>query len=570
MKKTNKAKDETTAELSVQKQKKAPRKVKAVKDCNTCKNTRALTISEIRYRRLFQSAKDGILILDAETGKIIDVNPFLIELLKYSKEQFIEKAIWEIGFFKDIAANRDNFLELQQKEYVRYEDLPLETSDGRLINVEFVSNVYIENKHKVIQCNIRDITIRKKAENIQRENNSRLELAMHVANMAWWEMDISSGTVTFDKGKAEMLGYPPEIFKHYKDFMALVHPEDYDNTMNAMREHLDGKQDKYECEYRIKILSGSYKWFYDIGSIVKRDSVGVPKTITGLVINITERKLAEEELSVYRNHLEYLVNARTREFNKANESLKNEIIKKKEMEEALEQSLAKEKDLSEIKSRFISTTSHEFRTPLTTVLSSAELLQKYGERWSLEKKSGHLDRIKNSVMYLTKLLDEILTISRAETGQIKFNPEQINLKEFAKENIDESKNLTHSHKFIYSFNSKQTMFQLDPKLMKFIISNLLSNAIKYSPDGGTIELTITANSDFLNLGVKDDGIGISCDETDKIFDSFYRSKNSGNIPGTGLGLSIVKRAVDLHNGEINVKSEIGKGTTFNVVIPLCE
>jgi len=552
----------------VLKQKNAPCKVNAVKDCNTCKNTEALTISEIRYRRLFESAKDGILILDAETGKIIDVNPFLIELLKYSKEQFIEKAIWEIGFFKDIAANRENFLELQQKEYVRYEDLPLETSDGRLINVEFVSNVYIENKHKVIQCNIRDITIRKKAENIIRENNSRLELAMHVANMAWWEMDVDSGNVTFEKGKAEMLGYPPEMFKHYKDFMALVHPEDYDNTMNAMREHLDGKRDKYECEYRIKMKSGSYKWFYDIGSIVKRDSVGVPKTITGLVINVTERKLAEEELSVYRNHLEYLVSARTGEFNKANESLKKEIIKEKEMEVALEHSLAKEKDLSEIKSRFISTTSHEFRTPLTAVLSSAELLQKYGEKWSLEKRSEHLERIKNSVLYLTKLLDEILTISRAETGQIKFNPEQINLMEFAKENIDESKNLTHTHKFIYSFNSKQTTFQLDPKLMKFIISNLLSNAIKYSPDGGTIELTITANSDFLNLGVKDEGIGISCDETNRIFDSFYRSKNSDNIPGTGLGLSIVKRAVDLHNGEINVESVIGKGTTFNVVIPI--
>ncbi|MCF8241769.1 MAG: PAS domain S-box protein [Melioribacteraceae bacterium] len=125
----------------------------------------ALTILETRYRRLFESAKDGILILDAENGKIIDVNPFLCELLAYSKDKFIDKELWQIGFFDDIAANKEKFLELQQKEYVRYEDLPLETSDGRRINVEFVSNVYKVNRNEVIQCNIRDITERIQTKN---------------------------------------------------------------------------------------------------------------------------------------------------------------------------------------------------------------------------------------------------------------------------------------------------------------------------------------------------------------------------------------------------------------------
>ena len=115
-----------------------------------------LAISETRYRRLFESAKDGILILDADTGKILDVNPFLIEMLGYSKKEFIEKAIWEIGLFKDIIANREKFSELQMKEIVRYENLPIESAGGRKINVEFVSNVYSEDNHKVIQCNIRE------------------------------------------------------------------------------------------------------------------------------------------------------------------------------------------------------------------------------------------------------------------------------------------------------------------------------------------------------------------------------------------------------------------------------
>ncbi len=134
----------------------------------------SLTISETRYRRLFESAKDGILILDAETGKIMDVNPFLVGLLGYSQEQFIEKAIWEIGFLKDIVANQDKFSELQQKEFVRYENLPLETSDGRKINVEFISNVYLIANSKVIQCVIRDITERKQMEEALFQSKEKL------------------------------------------------------------------------------------------------------------------------------------------------------------------------------------------------------------------------------------------------------------------------------------------------------------------------------------------------------------------------------------------------------------
>jgi PAS domain S-box-containing protein len=135
----------------------------------------ALQESELRYRRLFESAKDGILILDAETGMIVDVNPCLIELLGFSHEQFTGKSVWELGAFKDIVANRDKFLELQRNEFIRYEDLPLETADGRKIEVEFVSNIYKMDRRKVIQYNIRDITERKKAENEIKKLNAGLE-----------------------------------------------------------------------------------------------------------------------------------------------------------------------------------------------------------------------------------------------------------------------------------------------------------------------------------------------------------------------------------------------------------
>lgn len=137
--------------------------------------------SELRYRRLFESAKDGILILDAESGMIVDVNPFLVELLGFSHENFLGKKIWELGFFKDIAANEAHFAELRAKEYVRYEDLPLETAEGRKIDVEFVSNVYLVNAHKVIQCNIRDITARKRAEESLRKSEERFRLVQELS-----------------------------------------------------------------------------------------------------------------------------------------------------------------------------------------------------------------------------------------------------------------------------------------------------------------------------------------------------------------------------------------------------
>ena len=123
-----------------------------------------LVASELRYRRLFETAKDGILILDAVSGMVVDVNPFLIELLGFPREAFLGKAIWDLGFFRDIIANRENFEELQRNEYIRYEDKPLKTADGRQVDVEFVSNAYLVNGGKVIQCNIRDITERKMAE----------------------------------------------------------------------------------------------------------------------------------------------------------------------------------------------------------------------------------------------------------------------------------------------------------------------------------------------------------------------------------------------------------------------
>ncbi|MGA2105471.1 MAG: histidine kinase dimerization/phosphoacceptor domain -containing protein [Methanoregula sp.] len=188
--------------------------------------------SEIRYRRLFETAQDGILILDAETGQIVDANPFLIDLLGFSREQFLGKKIWEIGLFKDIVANKDNFEELQRKEYIRYEDMPLETADGRYIAVEFVSNVYVVNNKKVIQCNIRDITDRKKlAKIIEASLADKETLLKEIHHRVKNNLQIISSLLNLQIRKTD----DPKIIEILKDSqarvlsMALVHEHLYES-----------------------------------------------------------------------------------------------------------------------------------------------------------------------------------------------------------------------------------------------------------------------------------------------------------------------------------------------------
>jgi PAS domain S-box-containing protein len=170
----------------------------AIEDITERKWAEALRTSEIRYRRLFESAKDGIIILDAETGMIVDANPFLIEMLGYSKEQFLGKSIWEMGLLKGIVTNKDKFMELQRQEYVRYEDLPLKTADGRRIEVEFVSNVYVVDHQKVIQCNIRDITERKQMEHKLNEAYQKIKTHTKELEMINENLDSFAYSVSHD------------------------------------------------------------------------------------------------------------------------------------------------------------------------------------------------------------------------------------------------------------------------------------------------------------------------------------------------------------------------------------
>jgi PAS domain S-box-containing protein len=251
----------------------------------------ALEISETRYRRLFETAQDGILILDADTGQISDVNPFLVQMLGYSHEDFSGRKLWEIGAFKDIEASRAAFSELQARGYVRYEDLPLQTRDGRSMAVEFVSNVYLVDHHKVIQCNIRDITERKKAEEKLRIREERYRSYIEVTGQLAWTTNADGEVVEDIPVWRNYTGQSEEETKG-AGWAKALHPDDVKHTMEVWNSAVATKN-AYEVEYRIRRFDGVYRHFWvHAVPVVKED--GNIREWVGACIDITERKQIED------------------------------------------------------------------------------------------------------------------------------------------------------------------------------------------------------------------------------------------------------------------------------------
>ncbi|HLA86566.1 MAG TPA: PAS domain S-box protein [Anaerolineales bacterium] len=253
-----------------------------------------LLASEVRYRRLFEAAKDGILILDAGTGEIVDVNPFLIELLGYSHTEFLGKQLWEIGLFKDIVANKSAFLKLQEQRYVRYENLPLETKDGRSIWVEFVSNVYEAGDTRVVQCNIRNITERKRAEEMLKESEERFQNAFEYAAIGKALVAPNGRWIRVNRALVEMLGYSREELLTMT-FQDITHPDDLETDLVYVRQMLAGEIQTYQMEKRYLHKQGRVVCALLSVSLV-RGKENEPLHFISQIQDITERRQAVEAL----------------------------------------------------------------------------------------------------------------------------------------------------------------------------------------------------------------------------------------------------------------------------------
>jgi PAS domain S-box-containing protein len=298
--------------------------------------------------------------------------------------------------------------------------------------------------------------------------------------------------------------------------------------------------------------------------------------VVSFVIDITERKKKDNELreanellkktsfqlSKLNQDLEQKVQERTLELA---EMIRKLTESKKEVDTALE----KERELNNLKSRFISTASHEFRTPLATIMSSVSLTGKYAESMDKNNMFKHIDRVKNSVNHLTDILNDFLSLDKLEEGAVLANPEYLGLNELISTIADEIKSIAKAGQRIgFTGLLDNDQIFIDKRILKNIMFNLISNAIKYSNENTNIDIKLSRDANSLTIEIKDQGIGIPLEDQAHIFERFYRANNSGNMQGTGLGLNIVKKYVEILKGDIQFKSVPEKGTKFTLKFPI--
>ncbi|MUL36848.1 ATP-binding protein [Gloeocapsopsis dulcis] len=362
-----------------------------------------------------------------------------------------------------------------------------------------------------------------------RESEERYALAIRGANDGIWDWNLKTNTVYFSSGWKAMLGYQDhQIGDRIDEWFNRIHPDEQEHVRKQFAAHLEGNTPNFKSEHRMLHQDGTYRWMCSRGLAVW-NAEGNACRLVGSQKDISERKWAEEE-----------------------------ILK----------ALEKEKELSELKSRFVSMVSHEFRTPLTTILSSIELLEYYSAQLTEKEKLDFMTQIRTAVQRMTQLLDDVLAINKAEAGKLDFNPVPVALDTFCRTLVKEMQ-LNNGTNHVISFTSQCQYLTvcMDEKLLRHIFTNLLSNAVKYSPQGSTIHFEVSCQNEEAIFQVKDEGIGIPPEEQEQLFEPFHRAKNVGSIPGTGLGLSIVKRLTKLHGGRITVASQVGVGTTFIVTLP---
>ncbi|MBD2343069.1 PAS domain S-box protein [Anabaena subtropica] len=483
--------------------------------------------------RAIDASSNGIIIADASTpsGPIIYVNPAFERMTGYSSDEVIGQ---NFRLFQSADIDQPGLRKLSaamQAGKACTVVLRNYRKNGSLLWNELnISPVYDNGGQLTHYISIQtDITERKQAETALLVSQQRLQYLLTSSPGVIYTCKTFGNfdTIFISDNITTMTGYEAHEFTENSGFWSShIHPEDASFVLNKLSHVLE--QGSYKLEYRFLHKDGTYHWLYDQGLVVQDDTAN-PVEIVGYLIDITDRKQLEEYLKV---------------------------------------ALEKEKELSELKSRFVSMTSHEFRTPLSTILSSSELLEHYRHKWTEEKQLTHLHRIQVAVKRMTEMLDDILIIGKAEAGKLELVTTSFDVVTYCRNLIEEIQ-LNLSNQQVYFTSEHESMpCCMDEKLLGHILTNLISNAIKYSPSKSDVRVVFYCRDGRAVFEIHDWGIGISPEDITHLFESFYRAKNVGNILGTGLGLAIVKKCVDIHQGEISVSSKIGIGTVFTVNLPL--
>lgn len=484
----------------------------------------SLIENESRTRAMLDLLPDLIFVMTKD-GTYIDYHAPSTAGLYVEPEVFLGRNLKTI-FPKELA---DKFLELFEisantGEMTFYEYFLHEKETGKRNYYEARILTYGE-EDKVLTI-IRDITSRKNSEKLLEESERKYrylaEYSQDIVSLhsldGTYEFVSSSIKTILGYEENELLGRMPSDIMHEEDaerFRKITPVEMYKSNPSNI----------YEIRYKHK--KGGYVWL-EVALAQIKDMDGKTIKILSASRDITMRKKAEEEITA---------------------------------------TFEKEKKLNELKLNFISTTSHEFRTPLAAILSSTELLEYYGSKWTDDKKQSHYNKIKVSVNNMTGLLNDVLTFNKSESGNVTFVRSETDMDKFCTDLIEEFKlRISPDFKVRYEYLSQKPLHNVDARLMKQALDNLLNNAAKYSGEGKNIDMIVEDESDGLTFYVYDIGIGILESDKDKLFEVFYRGKNAALIKGTGIGLPLVKRIAELHKGSISFESNVPKGTVFKLFV----
>ena len=496
------------------------------------------------FKQVFESVAEAIVVSDSK-GNIVSVNPRASDLLGYSMEEFTSMRIEDLVPEEYRSGHSEKRAEYYKSPKARVmgsgRELSAKLKDGSYLAVEISLNTFRHDGDMYAIALITDLAETKKISKKLSQLNQELEQgvarrtrelnkavqALKESQQLYVSMarNFPNGTINvFDRDLKYIFVEGQELFKFGisskmligTSYIERLSPKIAPRIEEELKKVLSGEEVTFEIDHNAEN--------YVLNAVPLYDSQGLVNQILLVEKNITEQKKSEKEIM---------------------------------------RSLEKERQLNELKSRFVSMASHEFRTPLGTILSSISLVERYQENGDVEKGNKHIQRIKNSVQTLTGILNDFLSLDKLEQGKVELRSEKFNIRELAEELCDELRTSARKELDLTFEHDGPDMVRLDPQFTRIIMLNLMSNAIKYSKQSGKVYLGIHVNH-HIELMVKDDGIGIPEQDQQHLFERFFRAQNVTNIQGTGLGLNIVKRYVDMMGGNITFESSEGQGTSFKV------
>lgn len=492
-------------------------------------------------RALFESAAEGLVVVD-DRGKIILTNPRLRELFGYAEGEMNGQPIEFLiprRFHQGHQTKRNGYL----KKPVRRSmgtgmDLWAQRKDKTEFPVEISLNHFEASGKTFVMALVTDISTRKQAERKLAELNVQLESRVQARTRELRESERLYNLIARNFPNGTINVFDRDLKYRFVEGRELY-------QMGVTSKELVGTNylDRLPAELRLTIREKLLPVFEGEGSRFEIESAGNIYELSAVPLPDEHGEVAQI-LVVEQN-----------------------VTRQRQADRDIREALDKERQLNELKSRFVSMASHEFRTPLSTILTSVSLIARYEEESQRARREKHIDRIKGSVQNLTSILNDFLSLDRLETGTVEAEPEIFGLPEFLADVAEEMQEIAKSGQHIAIVYEGKPQVCLDAKMLRNILINLISNAIKYSPENGRIEVAAENTGAMVGFSVKDQGMGIPEEDQQYMFGRFFRASNATNIGGTGLGLNIVRRYLDILGGTIYFQSTEGKGTTFYLEIP---